>query len=79
MVNGMPSSPAHSRVASRRSGVLSGAPRCAARSGRSDSIIIPCDGATVRSLARSSRETAPAFAWGSRPVSSSTRPATATR
>ena len=47
MVNGIASSPAASSVASRRSGVLSGAPRWAARSGRSDSTIIPWDGATV--------------------------------
>ena len=79
MVKGIASSPAHSSVASRRSGVLSGAPRWAARSGRSDSTIIPWDGATARSRASSSREIAPAFAWGSSPVSSSTRPATATR
>ena len=74
VVKGIASSPAASRVASRRSGVLSGAPRWAARSGRSDSIIIPWDGATVRRRASSSRATAPAFMCGSRPVSASTRP-----
>ena len=46
VVKGMASSPAASRVASRRSGVLSGAPRWQSRSGLSDSSIIPCDGAT---------------------------------
>ena len=72
VVNGIASSPAQRSVASRRSGSLSGAPRCAARSGFSDSIIIPCDGDTRRSVARSSRPSAPAFACGSSPVSSST-------
>ena len=54
VVNGMASSPASSRVASRRSGTLSGEPRWAARSGLSDSIIIPCEGATGRRAASSS-------------------------
>ena len=45
-MKGMRSSPAASSVASRRSGVLSGAPRWQSRSSRSDSIIIPWLGAT---------------------------------
>ena len=74
-MNGMPSSPAASRVASRRSGVLSGAPRWQARSGLSDSSIIPCDAATGRSRASSADDRAPALAWGRSPVSASTNPA----
>ena len=75
-------SPAASRVASRRSGVLSGAPWCgppgSPRRAASVSIIIPCDGLTrARSRASSSCESAPALAWGSSPVSSSTGPAAA--
>ena len=73
MVKGMPSRPAGSRVASRRAGVLSGAPRWAARSSRRVSIIIPWLALTVRSWASSSGKRAPALAWGSSPVSSSTR------
>ena len=72
MVNGMASSPAASSVPSRLAGTLSGAPRWAGRSPLSDSIIIPCEGDTVRSRARSSCDSAPALACGSRPVSSST-------
>jgi hypothetical protein len=56
------------RVASRRSGCLSGAPRCAARSGRNDSIIIPWLAVTSRIAASSSRCNAPALACGSNPV-----------
>ena len=72
MVKAMPSSPAASSVASRRAGSLSGAPRCAARSSRSDSSIIPCEGATVLSAASSRFEIAPALACGNSPVSLTT-------
>ena len=53
VVKGMPSSPAASRVASRRSGVLSGAPRWQSRPALSVSIIIPWEADTVRSRASS--------------------------
>ena len=79
VVKGMPSSPAASRVASRRSGVLSGAPRWQSRPALSVSIIIPCDADTARSRASSAAGRAPALAWGSRPVSASTSPHMATR
>ena len=69
----------HRRVASRRSGVLSGAPRWQARSGSRDSIIIPWLADTARSRASSSGPRAPALAWGSRPVSSRTSAQAATR
>ena len=71
VVNGMASSPAASRVASRRSGVLSGDPRWQSRSA-SVSSIIPCEGAALRSRASSSGYSAPALAWGSSPVFSAT-------
>ena len=48
MVKGMASSPAASRVASRRAGALSGAPRCAASPSASDSSIIPWLAETAR-------------------------------
>ncbi len=79
VVNGMASSPADSRVATRRSGVLSGEPRWASRSALSDSIIIPCEGDTWRRAASSSVNNAPALAWGSSPTSSTTSRAMATR
>ena len=53
VVNGMASSPAASRVASLRSGVLSGDPRWQSRSA-SVSSIIPWEGAVVRSRDSSS-------------------------
>ena len=50
-MNGTRARPAASRVASRRSGVLSGAPKCgppgSPRRAASVSIIIPCDGLTA--------------------------------
>ena len=73
VVNGMASSPAASSVASRRAGSLSGAPRCAASPSASDSSIIPWLAVTSRSRASSSGKSAPALAWGSSPVSSTTR------
>ena len=54
VVNGIASWPAASRVASRRSGALSGAPRWQSRFGARDSSIIPCDGDTARSSDNSS-------------------------
>ena len=69
VVNGMPASPAVSRVASRRAGVLSGADRWAVRSGLTDSIIMPWLAVTARSRSRSSPSRAPALAWGRSPVS----------
>ena len=54
VVNGIASSPAASRVARRRSGVLSGDPAWQSRSSRSVSSIMPWDGATVLSRASSS-------------------------
>jgi hypothetical protein len=50
-----------------------------AGAGRSDSIIIPWLGATVRRRASSLAEIAPALACGNNPDSVSTRPALATR
>ena len=79
VVNGMASSPAASSVARRRAGTLSGAPRWAASPSSSDSIIMPWDGLTARRRARSPGDSAPALAWGSRPVSSSTSAHMATR
>ena len=55
VVKGMASSPAASRVASRRAGTLSGAERWASRSGLVDSIIIPWLADTARRVARSAR------------------------
>ncbi len=72
VVKGMASSPAASSVASRRAGSLSGALRWAARSPRSDSSIIPWLADTRRRRASSSGKSAPALAWGSSPVSSTT-------
>ena len=72
VVNGIWSSPAASMVASRRSGVLSGALRWHSRSPRKVSIIIPWLGLTGRSWSSSSAERAPALACGSSPVSSNT-------
>ena len=73
VVNGMASSPAASSVARRRSGVLSGEPRWQSRSALSDSIIIPWLGRDRPQRARARRRcSAPALAWGSSPVSSST-------
>ena len=72
MVKGMERSPAASRVASRRAGSLSGAPRWAASPSASDSIIIPWLADTGRRAASSSPDSAPALAWGSSPVSSTT-------
>ena len=60
-------SPAASRVASRRSGVLSGEPRWAARSSRSVSIIMPWLAVTVRSAASSSGNRAPGVGVGQQP------------
>ena len=74
VVKGMASSPAASSVASRRAGSLSGAPRCAASPSASDSTIIPWLAETSRRRASSSGKSAPALAWGRRPVSSRTRP-----
>ena len=79
VVNGMASSPAASRVASRRSGALSGAPRWQSSSATRDSSIIPWEGDTVRSDLSSSNDSAPALAWGSSPVSSRTSRAMAAR
>ena len=78
VVKGMASSPADSRVANRRDGVLSGARRWAATSARV-SIIIPWLAVTGRSRASSSADSAPALAWGSSPVSSSTAAQAAAR
>ena len=56
-MNGTRARPAASSVASRRSGVLSGAPWCgppgSPRRAASVSIIIPCDGLTARSCSSS--------------------------
>ncbi len=79
VVKAISNAPAASKVANRRTGVLSGAPRWHSRSPRSDSIIIPCDAETARSAARSPEDRAPALAWGSNPVSSRTRRHMATR
>ena len=79
VVKGMASSPAASRVASRRSGVLSGAPRWQARSGSSDSSIIPWLADTARRRARSSGRGRRRWRGGAGPVSSRTRAHTATR
>ena len=73
VVKGMASSPAASKVASRRAAVLSGEPLCASRSSRPDSSIMPWLAVTGRRAANSSGKRAPALAWGSRPVSSTTR------
>ncbi len=54
VVNGMASSPAASRVASRRAGSLSGDPRWAARPSAIDSSIIPWLADTERNVASSS-------------------------
>ena len=83
VVNGIRASPAASRVARRRSGVLSGArwwgpPGSPSRAARVSSII-PWDGETARRRSSSARERAPALAWGSSPVSARTAPAAATR
>ena len=72
VVKGMDSSPAASSVASRRAGALSGACRCAASAGSSDSSIIPWLAEASRRSASSSGNSAPALACGSSPVSSTT-------
>ena len=74
VVNGTRARPAASSVASRRSGVLSGAPACgppgSPSRAASVSIIIPCDGDDRAEPERDpSSASAPALAWGSRPVS----------
>ena len=79
VVNGMESCPAASRVASRRAGCLSGAPRWQSRSSTRLSTIIPWDGETRRRAASSSKKRAPALACGSSPVSARTRSAIASR
>ena len=76
VVNGMASSPAASRVASRRAGSLVwqrawGPPGWWSRSD-SDSSIMPWLALTFRRAASSSGSRAPALAWGSSPVSDST-------
>ena len=79
VVNGICNSPAKLSVAKRRSGSLSGAPRWQAKSWRNVSTIIPWLGEKGRKLASSSLLNAPALAWGSNPVSSSTNLHIATR
>ena len=73
VVNGMASSPAASRVASRRAGSLVGqrawGPPGSCRRSDSDSSIIPWEALTPRRAASSSGPRAPALAWGSSPVS----------
>ncbi len=76
VVKGIWSSPAASRVASRRAGSLvsqwkCGPPRSSRRS-ESDSSIMPWLAVTGRSLASSSDDSAPALACGSSPVSATT-------
>ena len=75
VVNGMFNSPAHCNVSRRRCGSLSGAPRWQSKSSRNDSIIIPCEGETLRSIANSSLYNAPALACGRSPVSFNTNAA----
>ncbi len=79
VVKGMRSSPARRIVSSRTAGRLSGEPKCGPPRSerRSDAVssMIPCDAVTSRSAASSSRVITPGLACGSRPVSSSTRPA----
>ena len=73
VVNGIASSPAASSVASRRSGVLSGEPRCAVEVGVERLDHHPLRRARPPAARRARRrDSAPALAWGSRPVSSST-------
>ena len=69
-MNGIFSSSAARSVARRSDGSLVGDAWCATRSGRSDSIISPCDAVTSRSRARSSRLSAPRFVCGRIPRSS---------
>ena len=64
VVKGMASSPAKSRVARRRAGTLSGAPRWASRSSASDSSIMPWLAATGRSVASSPASSAPGVGVG---------------
>ena len=83
VVNGMSSSPASRMVSRRASGRLSGLaqwarPRPSSRV-EDCSSMIPWDALTLRRAASSSRLSTPGLAWGTRPVSAMTLPATWTR
>ena len=77
VVKGTESAPAAAMVASRTAGTLSGEPKwgppCRHRRFEVLSSIRPWDAETRLSPAISSAVITPAFTWGRRPVSSSTR------
>ena len=75
-MNGTAASPASRSVSRRRSGSLSGEPKCgpprAESRSEDDSNMIPWDALTRRSRARSAASITPGFKCGSNPVPSST-------